>query len=520
MQASQDTAGTPKGSTVAVPCNLCLPCFASGQLTVDRTQTTPNMAAQSIPALSDLPVLSSRGQRALARPPLLRCSLFENQFAACNPTGYINLGVAENSLCVDWLTEYFEKNFKLEYHDFTYGTSLSGSVRLFAALRHLFDTHFKARTPVLREHVVAGSGCGSVIDLLVSVLADEGDGILVSTPHYNGFTFGFSCRDGVEAVGVRLEEGKEASVEALEAYEHKLRECEAKGQKIRAVMLCNPHNPLGFCYPRETLIAYARFCEKHNLHLIVDEIYALSTFETADTSATQPFTSILSIDPLVEAGCSPSRIHTIYGCSKDFSANGLRLGVLVTQANPQLHTAMESSCLLMKISSASDILWSSLLLDPVALPAYLELNRARLAGAYRTATAFLDSHGIAYRPSNAGHFIWIDLRRFLPARSEAGEVLEDGVAREEELANRFLRHGVNVARGTAYSHAIPGFFRLTFTLRPDYFKVGLERFEQALGLAPLTKIELVEVAEDKEVGTVVKGLVQVDLATTAGVSCV
>ncbi|GAA5956944.1 hypothetical protein JCM21900_006714 [Sporobolomyces salmonicolor] len=478
------------------------------------------MDAQSIPMLSALPVLSSRGQRALARPPLLRCSLFENQFAACNPTGYINLGVAENSLCVDWLTEYFEKNFKLEYHDFTYGTSLSGSVRLFAALRHLFDTHFKARTPVLREHVVAGSGCGSVIDLLVSVLADQGDGILVSIPHYNGFTFGFSCRNGVEAVGVRLEEGKEASVEALEAYEHALRECDAKGQKIRAVMLCNPHNPLGFCYSRETLVAYACFCEKHNLHLIVDEIYALSTFETTDTSVARPFTSILSIDPLVEAGCSPSRIHVIYGCSKDFSANGLRLGVLVTQANPQLHTAMESSCLLMKISSASDVLWSSLLLDPGALPTYLELNRARLAGAYRTATAFLDLHGIAYRPSNAGHFIWIDLRRFLPARSEAGEVLEGGVAREEELANRFLRHGVNVARGTAYSHPIPGFFRLTFTLRPDYFKVGLKRFEQALGLAPLTKSELAEGAEDKEVGTVGKGLMKVDLATKAGVRCV
>jgi 1-aminocyclopropane-1-carboxylate synthase len=28
----------------------------------------------------------------------------------------------------------------------------------------------------------------------------------------------------------------------------------------------------GFCYPRETLIAYCRFAEKHNLHLIVDEI--------------------------------------------------------------------------------------------------------------------------------------------------------------------------------------------------------------------------------------------------------
>lgn len=63
--------------------------------------------------------------------------------------------------------------------------------------------------------------------------------------------------------------------------------------------------------------------------------------------------SILSLDPLVDAGCNPSRIHCVYGPSKDFGVNGLRLGVLVSQANPDLHVAMEANALLMKISSAS-----------------------------------------------------------------------------------------------------------------------------------------------------------------------
>lgn len=67
----------------------------------------------------------------------------------------------------------------------------------------------------------------------------------------------------------------------------------------------------------------------------------------------QQFVSILSIDPFKEAGCDPSRVHVVYGASKDWGANGLRLGALVSQANPALVTAMESSCLLMKISSAS-----------------------------------------------------------------------------------------------------------------------------------------------------------------------
>ncbi|OJI98039.1 hypothetical protein ASPVEDRAFT_441231 [Aspergillus versicolor CBS 583.65] len=33
----------------------------------------------------------------------------------------------------------------------------------------------------------------------------------------------------------------------------------------------------GRCYTREVLEAYMGFCQKHNLHLITDESYALST---------------------------------------------------------------------------------------------------------------------------------------------------------------------------------------------------------------------------------------------------
>lgn len=38
---------------------------------------------------------------------------------------------------------------------------------------------------------------------------------------------------------------------------------------VRVVILTNPHNPLGFCYPKETIVAYMKFCEKWDLHLFV-----------------------------------------------------------------------------------------------------------------------------------------------------------------------------------------------------------------------------------------------------------
>jgi 1-aminocyclopropane-1-carboxylate synthase len=123
-----------------------------------------------------------------------------------------------------------------------------------------------------------------------------------------------------------------ASPSTLDAFEHQLalfnQANEPTGNAVRAVMLCNPHNPLGFNYPRDTLVAYARFCEKHNLHLVSDEIYALTQFENPDIKDEEhvPFTSILAVDVLEEAGCNPARVHVLYGAAKDFGMNGARLG--------------------------------------------------------------------------------------------------------------------------------------------------------------------------------------------------
>jgi 1-aminocyclopropane-1-carboxylate synthase len=114
--------------------------------------------------------------------------------------------------------------------------------------------------------------------------------------------------------------------ETLGAFEDTVRALKSEGKTIRAVLLCNPQNPLGFCYPRETLLEYLRFVERHGLHLISDEIYALSIFDNPDFQDPQPFISILSIDARGEAGCDPARVHMLYGMSKDLCAAGLRAG--------------------------------------------------------------------------------------------------------------------------------------------------------------------------------------------------
>lgn len=93
---------------------------------------------------------------------------------------------------------------------------------------------------------------------------------------------------------------------------------------IKAVVICNPHNPLGQCYPAKTLEAVAKFCEKEDLHLLSDELYALSVFESPDLPSAVSFTSILSLDATA-MDVSALRLHTMWSASKDLACNGLRV---------------------------------------------------------------------------------------------------------------------------------------------------------------------------------------------------
>jgi len=89
-------------------------------------------------------------------------------------------------------------------------------------------------------------------------------------------------------------------------------------------MLTNPHNPLGQCYSVEALRSIIQFCDEKKIHFISDEIYAMSQFASPDIPNPRPFVSALQID-LKDIGCDPSRVHVIWGLSKDLGSNGLRL---------------------------------------------------------------------------------------------------------------------------------------------------------------------------------------------------
>lgn len=69
----------------------------------------------------------------------------------------------------------------------------------------------------------------------------------------------------------------------------------------------------GQCYPPETLKRIMEFCGRTKIHLISDEVYAMSVFGPGYLEAV-PFTSVLSIDPT--GLMDPEYVQVMYGMSK------------------------------------------------------------------------------------------------------------------------------------------------------------------------------------------------------------
>ena len=103
---------------------------------------------------------------------------------------------------------------------------------------------------------------------------------------------------------------------------------------------------------------------------------------------------MLSIDPagIIDAG----RVHVLYGMSKDFSANGFRLGALVSQNNRQVLEGLGAVSHFAWPSVLADRAWTAILNDEGFLRRWLATNRQRLGDQYRRATDLLKQHGIRY----------------------------------------------------------------------------------------------------------------------------
>lgn len=421
----------------------------------------------------DSQLLSARGSRLIVEGghSTFHSVLDDIYHPEENPNGILSLGLAENSLMHNELVQYIHDTFKISGHYLMYGDGSHGSKRLRDVVARFVNRHFHPVTQVESSHVHVSPGVSNALEMLAYTLANSGDGFLIGRPYYGSFPGDFGARAGVKTVGVPFGPIDPLSLETIEKYEEVLLRSNSEGVTIKAVVLCTPHNPLGRCYSKEFIIQLMKLCQKHKVHLISDEIYALSIWDNPDARDAPKFTSALSID--TTGIIDPLRVHVLWGMSKDFGANGLRVGYVIDQHNPEFRESLIQISLANYPAAPSDQISAAILENNEFTDTYIRTNQTRIAEAYAYTTKWLTRQGIPYTPGgNAGFFLWANLKAAVTASGKAYD--------HDLLKNILNEKKLSIADALAFGGEEEGWFRVIFTHPTAFLDKCFERLGEVL----------------------------------------
>ncbi|MEM9368555.1 MAG: pyridoxal phosphate-dependent aminotransferase [Planctomycetota bacterium] len=369
-----------------------------------------------------------------------------NAFSKENPTGYVNLGSAQNHLHAERLQSRLA-NLPIRSDD-THYQPFEGT----EACRRSIASYLSelASTRVGPETLIVGNGVISVLEALTVALLDEGDSILVPTPVFPGLVNALSMRvrSRVEYMHSKPEMGFRITPATMEAELHRLK---FEGKRVRGILLCSPGNPVGQVFSAKELHDFADIAEWFDCALVVDEIYAGSVFEETR------FASAVAL--------RRDHIHVLGGLSKDFGLAGYATGWLQS-ADPAVLKAVAKQSHFFRLPAPIQAVITSVL-EPTWRSDYLTARRRSLSNTERHARERLQDAGIAVSESQAGLCLWLDLRPFLRRLDASAEL---------ELYRYLLEtHRVHVSPGSGFKTQAPGFYRICFSHEQHILNEGLDR---------------------------------------------
>jgi gliotoxin/aspirochlorine biosynthesis aminotransferase len=122
-----------------------------------------------------------------------------------------------------------------------------------------------------------------------------------------------------------------------------------------------------------------------------------------------------------------------------------------------------------QVSYLSSIVVRNIFSNETFLNNIININKTRLAESYVTITTLLRRLKIQYFPASAGLYVWAKLCSDVKTWDA-----------EAELAAELWERRVTVSAGRSYAASEPGWYRLTFALRPYDLNKALSIIEEVL----------------------------------------
>jgi 1-aminocyclopropane-1-carboxylate synthase 1/2/6 len=413
-------------------------------------------------------MISQRSARLIGNTPPLVLAHFkceESPFhPATNPSGYINLGTAENHLLWEKLRPIIDNGSSLPeksiHYDYPYG-----SRALREALARYLESSYSHR-PLDAENIVVSSGASSIIDFLAYTFCEAGDGVLIPAPYYSGFDADLQLRADVKPVPIHLNSKTNFSL-TIEDVRRAWEDSKAQGLVIKAILVSNPNNPLGTCYSEKLVRELAEFTSANGIHCIFDEIYGKSLL-----GQSKHFSALcLSAESATELAAKWENVHFVSGFAKDFSLSGFKTGYLYSN-NQQVVAAVRQLAYLSPVSTYTQWKLTQFFSDPNQLRELLDYNQTALTQASAMVSTEFSALGIPHVPPQGGQFIFLNL----------GKHLKDLSFESERLlwTRLFEKFQISIIPGEVFHCSEPGWFRLCFAHKPEVLREGLRRLKAAL----------------------------------------
>jgi len=353
----------------------------------------------------------------------------------------ISLGIGEPDFVTPWHIRE-AAIYALEKGKTSYTSNL-GTPRLRSSIATYLAQHLQVDYNPTNEILVT-VGVSEGIDLALRALINPGDEVLYHEPCYVSYGPTITLAGGSPiVVPTRAEENFSLNVADLE---------KAVTSKTKILMINFPTNPTGAAISAEKLAELARFCEKHNLIVLTDEIYSELTYDGATHH------SIAAIPGMKD------RTILLHGVSKAFAMTGWRIGFAcgpadIIEAMMKIHQYSILCAPIMGQEAAVEALERG---APSVIKMRDEYEQRR-----NFVVAACRDMGLPCLMPQGAFYIFPNIAKY-------------GMT-SKEFALQFLQEKkVAVVPGTSFGDSGEGFVRCSYATSMEKLKIAMERLEEFL----------------------------------------
>ena len=175
---------------------------------------------------------------------------------------------------------------------------------------------------VLPDDIITTVGASEALSFTLNSICDPGDEVIIPEPFYANYN-GFAQASDVKVIPITSKIEDNFSLPSIESFENKI------NNRTKAIIICNPCNPTGYVYSKDEIIAIADLAKKHDLFIVVDEVYREFIY-----------TDIKHFSILEDQRFYENAI-LIDSTSKRYSLCGARIGFIVSKNSDFIETCLK-----------------------------------------------------------------------------------------------------------------------------------------------------------------------------------